>query len=60
MIALFVFQLFPSCGASTTQAEYRSEMIEELLEPMASIAEILMPCSKGAAFYKDKMTAADF
>jgi hypothetical protein len=36
------------------------QMIEELLEPTASIAEILMPCSKGVAFYKDKMTAADF
>jgi hypothetical protein len=36
------------------------QMIEELLEPTASISEILMPCSKGAAFYKDKMTAADF
>jgi hypothetical protein len=35
------------------------QMIEELLEPAASISEILLPWPKGAAFYKDKMTAAD-
>ena len=52
--------LQPFAEAGQLKLHTNQQMIEELLEPTASIAEILMPRSKGAAFYKDKMTAADF